>query len=176
MKAHILISLCLTAALSTSAITTAIRTATAASKPKQSDLADLVKSVAELQSDVKALQDTVAKLASSQGAAAAQLQDVSRRLYATCALTQRLMDVTVPGGWSENALCNYKGLTAAGPAVDAGHFRPEPDRNRHAVRRPLTRHQADTQVSGRSAKILYCCTFGFALSSSLRYSTELRPT
>ncbi len=118
MKAHILISLCLSAALST--------TAMAASRPKQGDLADLVKSVAELQSDVKALQDTVAKLASSQGAAAAQLQDVSRRLYATCVLTQRLMDVTVPGGWSENALCNYKGLTAAGPAVTGDIFGQNP--------------------------------------------------
>ena len=27
-----------------------------------------------------------------------------------------------------------------------------------------------------SAKILYCCDFGLALSSSLRYSTELLPT
>ncbi len=122
MKAHILISLCLSAALSTTAITTA----TAASKQKQSDLADLVKSVAELQSDVKALQDTVAKLASSQGAAAAQLQDVSRRLFATCVLTQRVMDVTVPGGWSENALCNCKGLTAAGPAVTQDIFGQNP--------------------------------------------------
>lgn len=118
MKAHILVSLCMTAALSTAAI--------AETKRKQGDLADLVKSVEQLQSDVKALQDTVAKLASSQGAEAAQLQDVSRRLYATCVLTQRLMDVTVPGGWSENALCNYKGLTAAGPAVTRDIFGQNP--------------------------------------------------
>jgi uncharacterized protein YlxW (UPF0749 family) len=84
MKAHILVSLCMTAALSTAAI--------AATKPKQGDLADLTKAIEQLQSEVKALQDTVAKLASSQGAGAAQLQDVSRRLYATCVLTQRLME------------------------------------------------------------------------------------
>ena len=118
MKAHILVSLCLTAALSTAAL--------AAAKPKQGDLADLTKAIEQLQGDVKALQATVDKLASSQGAEAAQLQDVSRRLYATCVLTQRLMDVTVPGGWSENALCNYKGLTAAGPAVTQDIFGQNP--------------------------------------------------
>jgi hypothetical protein len=118
MKAHILVSLCLTAALSTAAL--------AAAKPKQGDLADLTKAIEQLQGDVKALQATVDKLASSQGAEAAQLQDVSRRLYATCVLTQRLMDVTVPGGWSENVLCNYKGLTAAGPAVTQDIFGQNP--------------------------------------------------
>ncbi len=36
--------------------------------------------------------------------------------------------------------------------------------------------RATSTVSGTSAKILYCCVFGLALSSSLRYSTELLPT
>ncbi len=75
---------------------------------------------------MKALEATVAKLASSQGAEAAQLQDMSRRLYATCVLTQRLVDVIVPGGWSENTMCNYKGLTAAGPAVTQDVFGQNP--------------------------------------------------
>ena len=122
MKAHILISLCLTACVTGALMTVA----PAETKPKPGDLAELMIAVKELQSDVKALQASIATLASSQNAEAAQIKDVSRRLYATCVLTQRLMDVTVPGGWSENALCNYKGLTAAGQPVEGDIFGRNP--------------------------------------------------
>jgi Tfp pilus assembly protein PilO len=123
MKTHMLIVLGTFAALASAAF--------AETKPaQQSELESILKAVTQMQSDVKALQSTVANLAASQNdqttRVSAQIKDMSRRLYATCVLTQRLMDVTISGGWSENALCNYKGLTAAGEAVTQDIFGQNP--------------------------------------------------
>src|SRR5262249_27609422 len=86
--------------------------------------------VAQTQDEVKALRTAVATLAASQKDQSAQmsmlLQDVARRLYATCVLTQRQMDIVVPGGWSENTLCTYRGLTASGEAVTRDIFGQNP--------------------------------------------------
>jgi Tfp pilus assembly protein PilO len=123
MKTHMLIVLGTFAALASAAF--------AETKPaQQSELESILKAVTQMQSDVKVLQSTVANLAASQNdqttRVSAQIKDMSRRLYATCVLTQRLMDVTISGGWSENALCNYKGLTAAGEAVTQDIFGQNP--------------------------------------------------
>jgi Na+-transporting methylmalonyl-CoA/oxaloacetate decarboxylase gamma subunit len=95
-----------------------------------SDLANVLKIVAQTQDDVKALRIAVATLAANQKDQTAQLstqlQDVARRLYATCILTQRQMDIVVPGGWSENMLCTYRGLTAGGEAVTRDIFGQNP--------------------------------------------------
>jgi len=95
-----------------------------------SDLADIIKIVAQTQDEVKALRAAVATLAANQKDQTAQismlLQDVARRLYATCVLTQRQMDIVVPGGWSENMLCTYRGLTAGGEAVTGDIFGQNP--------------------------------------------------
>ncbi len=108
-------------------VVTLVTAAFAETKPgQQSELEAILKAITQMQSDAKALQTAVASLATGQNAQAAQLQDMSRRLYATCVLTQRLMDVTVPGGWSENALCTYKGLTAAGGPVTRDIFGQNP--------------------------------------------------
>jgi hypothetical protein len=119
MTTRIVISFWLVVTLATAAV--------AETKPsQQSEIEAILNAVTQMQSDVKALQTAVAGLATSQSAQAAQLQDMSRRLYATCVLSQRLMDVTVPGGWSENALCTYKGLTAPGEAVTRDIFGQNP--------------------------------------------------
>jgi len=108
-------------------VVTLATAAFAETKPsQQSELEVILKAVTQMQSDVKALQTAVAGLANGQNVQAVQLQDMSRRLYATCVLTQRLMDVTVPGGWSENALCSYKGLTAGGEAITHDIFGQNP--------------------------------------------------
>jgi len=108
-------------------VVTLATAAFAETKPsQQSELEVILKAVTQMQSDVKALQTAVAGLANGQNVQAVQLQDMSRRLYATCVLTQRLMDVTVPGGWSENALCTYKGLAAPGEAVKRDIFGQNP--------------------------------------------------
>ena len=36
------------------------------------------------------------------------------------------MNIVVPGGWSENALCSYRGLTAGGEAVTQDIFGQNP--------------------------------------------------
>jgi len=108
-------------------VVTLATAAFAETKPsQQSELEVILKAVTQMRSDVKALQTAVAGLANGQNVQAVQLQDMSRRLYATCVLTQRLMDVTVPGGWSENALCTYKGLAAPGEAVKRDIFGQNP--------------------------------------------------
>jgi len=108
-------------------VVTLATAAFAETKPsQQSELEVILKAVTQMRSDVKALQTAVAGLANGQNVQAVQLQDMSRRLYATCVLTQRLMDVTVPGGWSENALCSYKGLTAGGEAITHDIFGQNP--------------------------------------------------
>jgi hypothetical protein len=95
-----------------------------------SDLADILKIVAQTQDELKALRTAVATLAANEKDQTAQismlLQDVARRLYATCVLTQRQMDIVVPGGWSENKLCTYRGLTAGGEAVTGDIFGQNP--------------------------------------------------
>jgi hypothetical protein len=95
-----------------------------------SDLADILKIVAQTQDELKALRTAVATLAANEKDQTAQismlLQDVARRLYATCVLTQRQMDIVVPGGWSENMLCTYRGLTAGGEAVTGDIFGQNP--------------------------------------------------
>jgi hypothetical protein len=118
---RLLISLCMIAALATAA-----NAETKSSRAGQDKLDDVLKLLAQMQSDVKALQASVTNLAASQSDQAAQLKDVARRLYATCILSQRQMDITVPGGWSENALCTYNGLTAGGEAVTADIFGQNP--------------------------------------------------
>lgn len=123
MKTHMLIALAMVAALASAAYAQ-----TRSTKP--GELEDVLKAVTQMQSDVKTLQATVAGLASSQNEQArhvsAQLTDMNRRLYATCVVAQRVMNVTVPGGWAENALCNYKGLTAGGEAVTQDIFGQNP--------------------------------------------------
>jgi hypothetical protein len=104
---------------------------TQASTPAQpSDVDNILKIVTQMQSDVKTLQTAVADLAASQKdqrtQVSALLQDMARRLYATCVLTQRQMDMTVPGAWSENTLCTHQGLTAAGEAVRRDIFGQNP--------------------------------------------------
>jgi hypothetical protein len=82
------------------------------------DVDNILKIVTQTQNEVKALEAAVASLAANQKDQTAQmsvlLKDVARRVYATCVLTQRQMNMIVPGGWSENALCSYHGLTAGG--------------------------------------------------------------
>jgi hypothetical protein len=95
-----------------------------------SDVATILKIVTQMQGDVKSLQAAVANLAASQKdqttQASEQLKDIARRLYVTCVLAQRQMEMTVPGGWSENILCTYQGLTAAGRAVTEDIFGKNP--------------------------------------------------
>jgi hypothetical protein len=72
------------------------------SPPAQpSDVATILKIVTQMQSGVKTLQTEVANLAASQKdqttQLSAQLKDMARRLYLTCILSQRQMDMTVPG-------------------------------------------------------------------------------
>jgi hypothetical protein len=123
MKTYMLVAFAVAAVLASGAFA---QTRTA----KPGELEDILKAVTQMQSDVKALQATVAGLASSQSEQAkrvsVQITDMSRRLYATCVVTQRVMNVTVPGGWTENALCNYKGLTAGGEAVTQDIFGQNP--------------------------------------------------
>jgi len=93
-------------------------------------LESIAKAVAQLQTEVTALQATVANLATSQKDQAAkisgQVTDLRRRLYATCVLTQRIMNKTVPGGWTENTLCTYRGITGGGDAITADIFGQNP--------------------------------------------------
>jgi hypothetical protein len=100
------------------------------STPQGTDTDNILKIVTQTQNDVKALEAAVASLAANQKDQAAQtsvlLKDVSRRVYATCVLTQRQMNMIVPGGWSENALCSYHGLTAGGDAVTQDLFGQNP--------------------------------------------------
>ncbi len=125
MRIQSLVSFCIVAAMMTTA-------AVAKTKPpaQPSEVGEILKLVTEMQSDVKALQTAVANLEKNQNDQAtrvsAQLKDVARRLYATCVLTQRQMDITVPGGWSENKLCTYQGLTAGGEAVTRDIFGQNP--------------------------------------------------
>ena len=94
------------------------------------DVDKILKIVAQTQDEVKALETAVASLAANQKEQTAQisvlLKDVARRVYATCVLTQRQMNMIVPGGWSENALCSYRGLTAGGEAVTQDIFGQNP--------------------------------------------------
>jgi len=94
------------------------------------DLDKILKIVAQTQDEVKALETAVASLAANQKDQTAQisvlLKDVARRVYATCVLTQRQMNMIVPGGWSENALCSYRGITAGGEAVTQDIFGQNP--------------------------------------------------
>jgi len=94
------------------------------------DLDKILKIVAQTQDEVKALGTAVASLAANQKEQTAQisvlLKDVARRVYATCVLTQRQMNMIVPGGWSENALCSYRGITAGGEAVTQDIFGQNP--------------------------------------------------
>jgi hypothetical protein len=121
MKKRILISLCMIAALATAA-----SAEPKSSRAQQDELDAILKIVTQMQSDLKALQSAVGNLAASQTAQAAQIKDVARRLYATCVLSQRQMDITVPGGWSENALCTDQGLNAGGPDVKRDIFGQNP--------------------------------------------------
>ena len=95
-----------------------------------SDVDNILKIVTQTQNEVKALEAAVANLAANQKEQTAQmsllLRDVARRVYATCVLTQRQMNMIVPGGWSENALCSYRGLTAGGEAVTQDIFGQNP--------------------------------------------------
>ena len=108
--------------------TTPIQATAALAQP--SDLENILKIVTQMQSDLKTLQTAVANLAESQKddskQVSALVKDMTRRLYATCVLTQRQMNMAVPGGWSENALCTYQGLTAAGEAVTRDIFGQNP--------------------------------------------------
>jgi hypothetical protein len=130
MKSNLLIALCIVATSTTAAFAQTKSGAKTDAQAPTGELSAVLKAVTQMQSDVKALQATVATLAASQNDQAAkvsaQLTDIARRLYATCVLTQRQMDISVPGGWSENALCNYKGLTAAGEAVTGDIFGKNP--------------------------------------------------
>jgi TolA-binding protein len=94
------------------------------------DVDKILKIVTETQDQVKALETAVASLAANQKDQTAQisvlLKDVARRVYATCVLTQRQMNMIVPGGWSENALCSYRGLTAGGEATTQDIFGQNP--------------------------------------------------
>ena len=94
------------------------------------DVDKILKIVAQTQDEVKALGTAVASLAANQKEQTAQisvlLKDVARRVYATCVLTQRQMNMIVPGGWSENALCSYRGITAGGEAVTQDIFGQNP--------------------------------------------------
>jgi hypothetical protein len=94
------------------------------------DAQNILKIVAQTQDDIKTLAAAVSALAANQKQQNAEisvlLKDVSRRLYATCVLTQRQMDMVVPGGWSENTLCTYRGLTAGGEAVTQDIFGQNP--------------------------------------------------
>jgi hypothetical protein len=115
-------------AKSSNKTTTPIQAAAALAQP--SDLENILKIVTQMQSDLKTLQTAVANLAESQKDDGKQVsglvKDMARRLYATCVLTQRQMNMAVPGGWSENALCTYQGLTAAGEAVTRDVFGQNP--------------------------------------------------
>jgi hypothetical protein len=94
------------------------------------DVDKILKIVTQTQDEVKALETAVASLAANQKDQTAQisalLKDVARRVYASCVLTQRQMNMIVPGGWSENALCSYRGLTAGGEAVTQDIFGQNP--------------------------------------------------
>jgi hypothetical protein len=126
MRTRILLSFCVIAAMTT--------TAAAAAKAKPpappSDVGKILQIVMQMQSDVKALQTAVANLEKNQNSqtaqVATQLKDMARRLYATCVLTQRQMDITVPGGWSENKLCTYQGLIAGGEVIRQEIFGQNP--------------------------------------------------
>jgi len=94
------------------------------------DVDKILKIVTQTQDEVKALETAVASLAANQRDQTAQisvlLKDVARRVYATCVLTQRQMNMIVPGGWSENALCSYRGITAGGEAMKQDIFGQNP--------------------------------------------------
>ena len=94
------------------------------------DVDKILKIVTQTQDEVKALETAVTGLAANQKDQTAQisvlLKDVARRVYATCVLTQRQMNMIVPGGWSENALCSYRGLTAGGESVTQDIFGRNP--------------------------------------------------
>jgi hypothetical protein len=97
---------------------------------QKTDLDNILTILTQTQNEVRALEAAVASLAANQKDQAAQtsvlLKDVARRVYATCVLTQRQMNMIVPGGWSENALCSYHGLTAGGEAVTQDIFGQNP--------------------------------------------------
>lgn len=134
MKFYSATWLCIIAGIAAStalAQTASDKTPAQVSPPAQpSDVATILKIVTQMQSDVKTLQTEVANLAASQKdqttQLSAQLKDMARRLYLTCVLSQRQMDMTVPGAWSENILCTYQGITAAGQAVTADVFGKNP--------------------------------------------------
>lgn len=100
------------------------------SAAQATDVEKILKIVTQTQEEVKALETAVASLAANQKEQTAQisllLKDVARRVYASCVLTQRQMNMIVPGGWSENALCSYRGLTAGGEAVTQDIFGQNP--------------------------------------------------
>ena len=125
MRTWIAISFCVVAAMSATA-------AAAKTKPpaEPGKIDKMLQIVTQMQGDVKAMQAAVANLEKNQNDQAArvsaQLKDMARRLYATCVLVQRQMDITVPGGWSENKLCTYQGLTAGGEAIMRDIFGQNP--------------------------------------------------
>ncbi len=100
-----------------------------ASAAQAADVEKILKIVMQTQDEVKALETAVANLTANQKDQTTQmsllLKDVARRVYATCVLTQRQMNMIVPGGWSENALCSG-GLTAGGEAVTQDIFGQNP--------------------------------------------------
>lgn len=97
-----------------------------ASAAQAADVEKILKIITQTQDEVKALEATVASLSANQKDQTAQmsllLKDVARRVYATCVQ----MNIIVPGGWSENALCSYRGLTAGGEAVTQDIFGQNP--------------------------------------------------
>jgi hypothetical protein len=133
MKSYISISFLLIAAVAATTVIAQTKSDKKTGMPavqQESDADNVLKIVTQTQNDVKALQIAVANLAADQKDQATQtstlLKDVARRLYATCVLTQRQMDMVVPGGWSENTLCTYRGLTASGETVTRDIFGQNP--------------------------------------------------
>jgi hypothetical protein len=133
MKSYISICFFLIAAVAATAVIAQTKAGKKIDTPAvqlTSDADNILKIVTQTQNDVKALQIAVTNLAVNQKDQATQmstlLKDVARRLYATCVLTQRQMDMVVPGGWSENTLCTYRGLTAGSEAVTRDIFGQNP--------------------------------------------------
>jgi hypothetical protein len=131
MKIYSATWLCIIAGIAAStalAQTASDKTPAQVSPPAQpSDVATILKIVTQMQSDVKTLHANLAASQKDQTTQlSAQLKDMARRLYLTCVLSQRQMDMTVPGAWSENILCTYQGVTGAGQAVTADIFGKNP--------------------------------------------------
>jgi hypothetical protein len=133
MKKYISICFVVIAGVAATAVIAQTKTSEEADTPAVQQISDsdnILRIVTETRNDVKALQAVVANLAANQRDQTTQmsalLKDVARRLYATCVLTQRQMDMVVPGAWSENMLCTYRGLTSGGEAVTRDIFGQNP--------------------------------------------------